>query len=70
MSDAPKLLLVDEVAEMLRCPRRHVQELAKAGILPAVHLGTRIRFREDQVLRWIEQGGDRTILSHRNGDKT
>jgi excisionase family DNA binding protein len=70
MADAPKLLLVDDVAKLLRVSRRRVYELARDGSLPAVHLGTRVRFPEDKILRWIDGGGDRLIISHRNGDKT
>jgi excisionase family DNA binding protein len=70
VTEAQKLLLVEDVAQLLRVPRRRVYELARAGLMPAVHLGKQVRFPEDKLRAWIDAGGVRTTLNHRDGDKT
>lgn len=54
-----RLLLAEDVAELLRIPRRRVYELARAGTLPSVRFGDRqVRFDEAKLLAWIEAGGE------------
>ncbi len=48
-----KILLADEIAQILRVPKGRVYELARQGKLPAVRIGRQIRFREDAVEAWL-----------------
>lgn len=49
------LLTVDEAAEYLRVSRRQVYNLVRAGDLPAVRVGQRLRIRPDDVDAYLEQ---------------
>ncbi|MFH1680232.1 MAG: helix-turn-helix domain-containing protein [Candidatus Eisenbacteria bacterium] len=50
----PILLTVDEVAEWLKVSASTVYDWAARSRIPCVRLGGRLRFVEDDVLRWIE----------------
>jgi excisionase family DNA binding protein len=53
-----QLLNAREVAEILQVSTQRVYELSRQGILPGVRIGQRqIRFEEERLLRWIENGG-------------
>ena len=53
-----RLLDAKEVAEILQVNTQRVYELTRQGILPSVRIGARqIRFEEEHLLRWIENGG-------------
>lgn len=65
MSNAPsshevleaRLLDVSEVAELLRCSKRHVYRLSESGRMPApLKLGHLIRWRDIDVQEWIAAG--------------
>jgi excisionase family DNA binding protein len=50
-----KLLLnKDEVAHLIGCSWRHVQNLTHSGILPYVKLGRLIRYRKQDIEQAIE----------------
>ena len=51
------MLTVDEVAERLRVTRGAVYALVRAGLLPAVRVGRRIRIAERVLANFIEAGG-------------
>jgi len=52
-AQAERLLLVREVAGLLRVNERTVRRwIAREG-LPCIHLGTRLRFSLRNVLRWV-----------------
>ncbi len=48
-----KILLADEIAQILRVPKGRVYELARQGKLPAVRMGRQVRFREESVDAWL-----------------
>ena len=50
---ADRLLLLREVAELLRVNERTVRRWVVQEGLPCIHLGTRLRFSPRNVLRWV-----------------
>ena len=48
-----RLLVLREVAELLRVNERTVRRWIVQEGLPCVHLGTRLRFSQRNVLRWV-----------------
>ena len=48
-----RLLLLREVAELLRVDERTVRRWTVQQGLPCIHLGTRLRFSQRNVLRWV-----------------
>lgn len=53
-----KILLADEVAELLRVDRQRVYELARRSAIPVIRLGERqYRFDAEAIRQWIERGG-------------
>lgn len=51
------LLDVEQVASMLRCSARHVYRLADSAQMPrSVKLGALVRWRRDEIERWIFEG--------------
>ncbi|MFO0826714.1 MAG: helix-turn-helix domain-containing protein [Phycisphaerales bacterium] len=57
-SDEPSLLVDGKwVAVTLGCSVRHVRRLLDAGLMPgAVRIGQLVRWRRDDIARWIERG--------------
>jgi len=54
------ILIVDEVAELLRVDRQRVYELVRTKHLPVIRLGQRqYRFDADAIHRWLNAGGNR-----------
>jgi excisionase family DNA binding protein len=49
-----RLLLPEEVAEILGLSRVTVMRQAKAGTLPSVRIGKVFRFRRATIDRWVE----------------
>jgi excisionase family DNA binding protein len=57
-----KLLTKKQVAELLHCSTRTVENFAERGILPKVTLGTRmVRFPEDGIERIIDANTSSTL---------
>jgi excisionase family DNA binding protein len=54
MTSTAKLITAGEVADVLRCHVMSVYRLAKAGTLPCIRIGSRLRFREDDLVSYIE----------------
>jgi excisionase family DNA binding protein len=52
-----KLLIVPEVAEIIRTSPDQVYSLVRQGILPGMKIGRRVVISEDALQKWIEQGG-------------
>ena len=48
------LMTTQELATFLRCSKRHVQRLRKAG-LPDIKVGELVRFSETDVLDWLDR---------------
>lgn len=60
-----KILVADEVAEMLRVDRQRVYELARRNAIPVIRLGERqYRFDADAIRQWIERGGKTAKSEH------
>ncbi len=54
------ILMVDEVAELLRVDRQRIYELVRTNQLPVIRLGQRqYRFDSDAIRRWLNAGGSR-----------
>ena len=52
-----RLITVSEAAELLRLRPARVYQLAREGILPAVHVGRQVRLEEQALRDWIARGG-------------
>ena len=52
-----KLLTAEEVAGVLRLSTWQIYELARRGVIPHVHVGRCVRFREDTIDEWTRAGG-------------
>lgn len=53
-----RILLADEVAELLRVDRQRIYELARRSAIPVIRLGERqYRFDAEAIRQWIERGG-------------
>lgn len=53
-----KILVAEEVAELLRVSRQRVYELARTKAIPVMRLGERqYRFDAEAIRLWIERGG-------------
>ena len=53
MSDVPRLMTAQEVAELLRVPRSTVYELARNRRIPFRKVGRRTLFAQQTLLEWI-----------------
>jgi excisionase family DNA binding protein len=49
-----RLLTAGEIAELLNVPESWVREHTRAGNLPHVTLGRYRRYREEEVLAWVD----------------
>jgi excisionase family DNA binding protein len=55
LRDLPHLLMVEEVAGLLRTSRKAIYASAAAGLIPGVvRPGRRLLFRRDAVLGWLD----------------
>jgi excisionase family DNA binding protein len=50
-----RLLSARELAELLGFSSATIQDWVERGELPAFKLGGRLRFRESEVLAWLEE---------------
>jgi excisionase family DNA binding protein len=55
-SEAPDVLTVDEVADLLKVAPEAIEELAAAGELPGRRVGEEWRFARSAVLEWLAAG--------------
>lgn len=56
MSSSPSLLLVTEVAALLRTSPKAVYSMIERGCLPGiVRIGRRVLVRQDDLLEWLRQ---------------
>lgn len=49
------LLTIREVAEVLRCCERHVENLRRRQGLPTIRLGRRVLIRRDDLEAWLRE---------------
>ena len=55
-----QLLVVDEVAELLRVDRQRVYELVRTHRIPVIRLGERqYRFAAATIEKWLHDGGSK-----------
>jgi len=50
-----RLLTVDDVAEILGVKKSTIYQWTSADFIPHIKLGKNVRFREGDVLAWIEK---------------
>lgn len=55
--DRKRLLVVSEVASMLRVPPARVYKLGRNGDLPVVRIGRQVRVDPTVLGDWIREGG-------------
>lgn len=55
MKDRGRLLTVREIAELLRLTPKGIYALVSARRIPFVRVSNRVRFFEEDVLRWLEE---------------
>jgi len=64
-----RVLIADEVAEILRVDRQRVYELARQHKIPVIRVGERqYRFDAEAIRLWIEGGGSDEISSNREAN--
>lgn len=51
------LLTLPEVATILGISKERCYSIAREGILPTVRIGRQIRVDNEQLYRWIDDGG-------------
>jgi len=52
------LMTYDELADEFGCTRRHLENLVKAGKIPApTKLGRSVRFKTDVIKKWLKKQG-------------
>jgi excisionase family DNA binding protein len=49
------ILTKAQLAGLLRCSERHVDNLRRRGLMPYINLGRSVRFRRDAVLSAIQK---------------
>ena len=54
MEAKEKLLTLDDLAKFLNISRRTVYRLLKASDLPAYRVGGHMRFRRDDIEKWLD----------------
>ena len=52
-----RLLIIPEVAEMLRISEPRAYELVRQGLIPHMRLGRQIRVEEGELREFIKSGG-------------
>ncbi len=57
-----QILVVEEVAELLRVDKQRIYELVRSNLLPVIRLGERqYRFDAVAIRNWIERGGNAEV---------
>ncbi len=56
-AETERLMLPEEVAEILGVKASWVYYAARRGIVPCVHAGRYVRFRRSVLMDWIDRGG-------------
>ena len=66
-----RLRTADEIAELLSVPVSWVREHTRSGAIPHLELGRYKRYREDDVLAWLEElsAGGGPALSPLHSDR-
>lgn len=49
-----KFLTTDELCELFKVSRRTIERWRKAG-MPFIKIGSNVRFKQREVLKWIEE---------------
>lgn len=53
---SPKVLTIDEAADLIKLSKSRLYVLAGKGTIPNFKNGARVMFYEDEVLSWMESG--------------
>jgi excisionase family DNA binding protein len=61
-----RLLVISEVAELLRVPRARAYALARSGLIPSVRVGRQVRVPAEALRDWVAAGGQ-TLRSSEEG---
>ncbi len=65
-----KMLVADEVAELLRVSKQRIYELVRTRAIPVTRLGERqYRFEAEAINQWIERGGTSDENERQDSDK-
>ena len=55
--ELPVLLTIRELAKILKISQRSIWRLVSSGkLIQPLHIGGSIRWRQDEVFKWIERG--------------
>ncbi|MGH7437445.1 MAG: helix-turn-helix domain-containing protein [Polyangiaceae bacterium] len=66
LTEAPAILTVDELADLLRVNRKTLYDALSRGEIPgARRIGVTYRIHRDAVLTWLASGQDRAARSRR-----
>jgi excisionase family DNA binding protein len=52
-----KLLKVEDIAEQFNMTEERIYTLAREGILPVCRIGRQLRFSENAITEFVENGG-------------
>lgn len=67
IKELPVVLIVDELATLLRVNRKSAYAAIQRGEVPGVRrIGRTVRVHRDTVLAWLSQGQDRAPRSRRS----
>lgn len=56
LDDLPDVLTARQIAGVLQCSEKHVQDLARKDRIPHFKVGRLVRFPKAQFVRWINEG--------------
>ena len=51
----PFVMTKPRVDALLQCSTRHIDNLARRGLLPVIHLGRSVRYRRESVIKAVER---------------
>ena len=54
-TEIPEIMTVHDAAEYLNCAPVTIQRLVRRGELPGLRLGRQLRFRREDIDRWIKK---------------
>ncbi len=61
LQDLPDVLIVEDVARVLRCGRNAIYELVASGSLRSAKIGRSIRIPKTALIEFLDNGSDPTV---------